>query len=108
MASPVGGRRLAAPSDLDPAEENAVVRAVLSRISGPRVTSTVKKQKPRAAEDADAGDAPADDAPLAFAAERLCIEGGDRDGTPETRGGDRRVRRGVPGAPTRGRQAQRR
>ena len=70
MASPVGGRRLAAPSDLDPAEENAVVRAVLSRISGPRVTSTVKKQKPRAAEDedADAGDAPADDAPLAFAA----------------------------------------
>ena len=70
IASPVGGRRLAAPSDLDPAEENAVVRAVLSRISGPRATSTVKKQKPRAAEDedADAGDAPADDAPLAFAA----------------------------------------
>ena len=46
FSSPVGARRLAAPSDDDLVETNPVVRAVLSRISAPRVTSTVKKEKP--------------------------------------------------------------
>ena len=44
--SPPGGRKLAAPSETDPAEESAVVRAVLSKISAPRVTSTAKKERP--------------------------------------------------------------
>ena len=45
--SPPGGRKLAAPSETDPVEESsAVVRAVLSKISAPRVTSTAKKERP--------------------------------------------------------------
>ena len=46
--SPPGGRKLAAPSETDPVEESsAVVRAVLSKISAPRVTSTAKKERRR-------------------------------------------------------------
>ena len=56
-ASPAGSRRLAAPSDADPAETSGVVRAVLSRISGPRITSTVKKGKISEDEGAFAGNA---------------------------------------------------
>ena len=42
------GRALVAPTETDPAEESAVVRAVLSKISHPRITSTVKKDRPAA------------------------------------------------------------